>query len=399
MKTLPRVYGTILTDELRDHRQMAFVAGPRQVGKTTTCCELADVYLDWDNEDHRTLILSGPAAVAAHAGIERLTEQHTRIVFDELHKYKRWKQFLKGFFDTYEDRVRIMVTGSSRLDVYRKGGDSLMGRYFLYHMHPLSVAELCRPQPPATIPREPMHLDDSRWKALWEHGGHPEPFAKRSPRFSLRWRKLRRQQLLREDIRDMTGIQDLDQLAVMARLLTEHSSDQLIYTNLAKQVRVSENTVRSWIATLCSLHFGFVVKPWFRNVSKALRKEPKWFLRDWSGITDTGRRTETFCACHLLKAVEGWTDLGLGTFELRYLRDTQKREVDFLVVRDNEPWFLVEAKHGRPGLSPHLRHFQSQTGAQHAFQISLDAAYVNADCFSRKEPVVVPARTFFSQLF
>jgi len=399
MKTIKRAYSAILNESLCDHRQMAFVAGPRQVGKTTTCRELADVYLDWDNEDHRVLILAGPAAVAKHAGIEQLTERPIRIVFDELHKYKRWKQFLKGFFDTYESRVRVMVTGSSRLDVYRKGGDSLMGRYFLYHMHPFSVGELCSPELSTTTHRKPMRLEESEWQALWQYGGHPEPFVKRSPRFSLRWRELRRQQLLREDIRDMTSIQNLDQLAVMARLLAEHSSDQLIYSTLAKQVRVSENTVRSWIATLCAFHFGFVVKPWFRNVAKSLRKEPKWFLRDWSSITDPGRRAETFCACHLLKAVDGWTDLGLGTFELRYLRDTQKREVDFLVIRDGEPWFLMEVKHGNPGLSPNLQYFQSQTGAQHAFQVSMNADYVDADCFSHTDPIIVPARTFLSQLF
>jgi predicted AAA+ superfamily ATPase len=398
MKTLKRVYSVVLDETLRENRQMAFVAGPRQVGKTTTCRGLGDVYLDWDNEDHRTLILDGPGAVARHAGIDRLREAPVRIVFDELHKYKRWKQFLKGFFDTYEDRVRIMVTGSSRLDVYRKGGDSLMGRYFLYRMHPLSVAELSRQDSSDHPCRAPARLPQDEWQALWEFGGHPEPFLKRSPRFSLRWRELRRQQLLREDIRDMTGIQDLDQLAVMARLLAERSSDQLIYTTLAKQVRVSENTVRSWVTTLCSFHYGFIVRPWYRNVTKALRKEPKWFLRDWSGIKDPGKRAETFCACHLLKAVEGWTDLGLGTFELRYIRDQQKREVDFLVIRDGDPWFLVEAKSGATALSPHLEYFQKQTGAQQAFQVSMRGDYVEADCFTRHTPTIVPARTFFSQL-
>jgi hypothetical protein len=399
MNTLKRVYSAVLDETLRDNRQMAFVAGPRQVGKTTTCRELGDVYLDWDNEDHRALILAGPRAVAQHAGIEQLSDAPVRIVFDELHKYKHWKQFLKGFFDTYEDRSRIMVTGSSRLDVYRKGGDSLMGRYFLYRMHPLSVAELCRQEPSDHPCEAPTRLPDDEWQALWEFGGHPEPYVKRSPRFSLRWRELRRQQLLREDIRDMTGIQDLDQLAVMARLLAERSSDQLIYTTLATQVRVSENTVRSWVTTLCSFHYGFIVRPWYRNVTKALRKEPKWFLRDWSAVKDPGKRVETFCACHLLKAVEGWTDLGLGTFELRYIRDLQKREVDFLVVRDDEPWFLVEAKRSDAALSPHLDYFQQQTRARHAFQVSMNAEYVEADCFTRHTPTIVPARTLLSQLF
>jgi uncharacterized protein len=398
MKKRARLYGALLDAALRDDRQMAFVAGPRQVGKTTTCRDLADVYFDWDNEDHRTLILSGPGAVAGHAGLDRLSEQPVRLVFDELHKYRRWKQFLKGFFDTYEASARIMVTGSSRLDVYRKGGDSLMGRYFLYRMHPLSVGELCRPTPSDHLHNPPVELSQEDWQALWEHGGHPEPFQKRSSRFSLRWRELRRHQLLREDVRDLTGIQNLDQLAILARILSENSSAQLIYSSLAKQIRVSENTVRSWIATLCSLHYGFVVRPWHRAISKALRKEPKWFLRDWSGIPDVGKRAETFCACHLLKAVEGWSDMGLGVFELRYIRDTQRREVDFIVIRDGDPWLLLEAKHGEAGLSPHLAYFQHQTGAPHAFQLSMSAKYVAADCFARNDPVIVPARTFFSQL-
>lgn len=399
MEPLPRIYESLIEESLRENRQMAFVTGSRQVGKTTTCRGLGDVYLDWDNEDHRMVILGGPGAVEAHAGVERLVERPLRIVFDELHKYKRWKQFLKGFFDTYEDRLRILVTGSSRLDVYRKGGDSLMGRYFLYRMHPLSVAELCCAEIPCSPIREPARIEETQWQALWEFGGHPEPFLKRSSRFSLRWRELRRQQLLREDIRDMTGIQDIDQLGILARLLSEGSGDQLIYSVLARQVRVSENTVRSWIATLCAFHYGFVVRPWFRNVAKALRKEPKWFLADWSGIADPGKRAETFCACHLLKAVEGWTDMGMGTFELRYIRDLQKREVDFIVIRDGEPWFLVEAKHGLAPLSPHLEVFQKQTGAPHAFQVAVDAGFVAADCFARHDPTVVPARSLFSQLF
>ena len=384
---------------LSEHRQMAFVSGPRQVGKTTTCRDLGAVYLDWDNEDHRTLILGGPGAVAAYAGAERLSSTPIRVVFDELHKYKRWKSFLKGFFDTYENRFRIMVTGSSRLDVYRKGGDSLMGRYFLYRMHPLSVAELCQQTVSLDPFPAPIQLPDADWRALWEFGGHPEPYLKRSPQFSRRWQELRRQQLLREDIRDATAIQDLDQLAVMARLLAVSSGDQLIYSALAKQVRVSENTIRSWVTTLCSFHYGFIVRPWFRNVAKALRKEPKWFLRDWSGIEDPGKRAETFCACHLLKAVEAWTDLGLGQFELRYIRDLQKREMDFVVIRDGEPWFLVEAKHGESQLSKQLAYFQQQTGAAHAFQVSVHADYVDADCFARHDPTIVPARTFFGQLF
>ena len=397
-KHQPRLYAAILEHHLRHYRQMAFLTGPRQVGKTTTCRRLGEVYLNWDNEDHRELILEGPGAVASHAGLERVTEGPVTVVFDELHKYRRWKLFLKGLFDTYEAGARILVTGSSRLDAYRRGGDSLMGRYFLFRMHPLSVGELLQGGPPPALVQAPRPLPDREWEALLEHGGYPEPFVRRERTFSRRWGELRRNQVLREEVRDLTRIQEIDQLAILGRLLERRSGGQLVYSTLAREVRVSENTIRSWLSVLSSLYYGFLVRPWFRSVAKALRKEPKWFLRDWSGIEDPGQRAETLCACHLLKAVEGWTDLGLGNFELRYLRDKQQREVDFLVVRDGEPWFMVEARHGDGRPSPALSWFQRQIDCPYAFQVAVDAEYVQADCFARRQPIVVPARTFFSQL-
>jgi uncharacterized protein len=147
------------------------------------------------------------------------------------------------------------------------------------------------------------------------------------------------------------------------------------------------------------MHHGFAVRPWFKNVARSLRKEPKWFARDWSGIADEGRRAETLVACHLLKAVQGWTDLGLGTYDLAYVRDKEKREVDFLVVRDRKPWMLVEAKHADEHLSPHLAHYQRALDVPHAFQVVLSSPFVSSDCFApHRGPTVVPARTFLSQL-
>ncbi len=394
----PRLYQAIIDHHLEHLRQMVFVSGPRQVGKTTVCRQRGDLYLDWDNEDHRAVILAGPAAVARLAGLESLAERPTVITFDELHRYRHWRGFLKGFFDTYEQQARVLVTGSSRLDTYRRGGDSLMGRYFPVRMHPFSVAELTSPTRPTEPVRAPVALDEVQWKALWDHGGFPEPFTQRSEAFTTRWRTLRRTQLLRQDVRDLTRIQELDQLDILERLLSARSGDPLVYSSLASDVRVSENTIRSWVATLCSLHHGFIVRPWYRSLTSALRKEPRWYLRDWSGLSDPGKRFETLCAVHLLKAVEGWTDLGLGEFELRYIRDRQGREVDFLVVRDGRPWFLVEAKLADSRLSPALAYFQEKTGAPHAFQVVAELPFVDADAFARGDPVVVPARTLLSQL-
>lgn len=377
---------------------MAFVSGPRQVGKTTTCRQEGTDYLNWDNTDDRRLFLAGPAAVAGRLDLDRLRPDPPIAVFDELHKHARWKSFLKGFFDVYGDRVRIVVTGSSRLDVFRRGGDSLMGRYFLYRMHPFTVAECLRITPPSTPVQAPQPLPDADWNALWEHGGFPEPFLRREPTFTVRWRGLRQDQLMKEDVREVALVQDLGALEHLSFLLTERTCQQLIFSSLAQEIGVAVDTVKRWIDLLERLHFGFRVRPWFSNVTKALRKEPKWFLRDWSGVDDIGARAETFVACHLLKAVEGWTDLGLGRFELRYLRDKLKREVDFLVVRDRKPWLLVEVKASETTLSESLQYFQSATRAKHAFQAVVDLPYVDVDCFSRTEPVVVPARTLLSQL-
>ncbi len=401
MNIRKRLYDTLLKTHLAKQRQMAFVVGPRQVGKTTTCRNLVDHYLNWDNTDDRAAIIKGPSAIASQCGLDRLNEKPPAVLFDELHKFGRWKQFLKGFFDTYVDQIHIIVTGSSRLDVYRRGGDSLMGRYFLYRMHPFTVAETVYQGSPdmKRIIRPPKAIDEDDFKALWTHGGYPEPFLKRDMRFSRRWRNLRLQQLLREDTRDLTQIHHLDQLEMLVKRLISRSSQQLIYSNLAKEIQVTVDTARRWIATLCNLYLGFLIRPWFKNVSRSLRKEPKWFLRDWSTIDDTGSKAETFIACHLLKAVDGWNDLGLGDFQLCYLRDKYQREIDFVVVRDNKPWFLVEVKYADSTLSPSLIYFQKQTRAPFSFQVVVEADFVNKDCFAVGDrAIIVPARTFLSQL-
>jgi hypothetical protein len=273
-----------------------------------------------------------------------------------------------------------------------------MGRYLLYRMHPLSVGECIRAEVPAKLTYPPEEVPADDWEALLTHGGFPEPFLKRDLRFTRRWRSLRREQLSRGDLRDVAHVTDIGAMETLMEILAERTAQQLVYASLSREIGVAVDTVKRWIDLLGRLHYGFAVRPWFANVAKALRKEPKWFLRDWSGVPDEGARAETLVACHLLKAVETWTDLGFGDFDLRYLRDKQKREVDFLVVRDRKPWFLVEVKAGETRLSPSLAHFQEQTKAAHAFQVVLNVPFEKADCFRIHRPVVVPARTLLSQL-
>ncbi len=394
----PRIYPAILREHFELHRQMAFVSGPRQVGKTWVCKSIAEAYFNWDNTDDRRTLLRGPAALAEILGVDRLRTNPPIIVLDEMHKYAKWKTLLKGFFDTYGERARLLVTGSSRLDIFRRGGDSLMGRYLLYRMHPWSVGECVRTELPDKEIQPPAKISAADWNALWEHGGFPEPFLRRQARFTRRWQSLRLAQLSREDLREAAAVRELGTIEVLMQLLAERSGQQLVYSNLAPELQASVDSVKRWIDLLARMHYGFLVRPWFANVAKSLRKEPKWFLRDWSSVADPGCRAETLAACHLLKAVDTWTDLGFGSFELRYLRDKQKREVDFLVVRDRKPWFLVEVKVGEQALSPALAHFQRQIQAPHAFQMVMDLPFEPADCFKTRRPTIVPARTLLSQL-
>ncbi len=397
-----------LHQHYRDNRQMLFLSGPRQVGKTTVAKMLVDAfakgqYFNWDNQSHREVLIRGPAAVADQLGLDRLQADPPFCAFDELHKYQHWRDFLKGFFDEYEDRVRVLVTGSASLATFKRGGDSLMGRYFPYTLHPMSVAE-CTAESvdrgaAELIDTQPRSVDGELWNALWRFGGFPEPFLKSDQRFYNRWRTLRTEQLFREDLRDLTRIQELGQVEVLAELLRAQVGQLTSYSYLAKNVRVSVDTVRRWIATLESLYYCFTVKPWHRNVARALRKEPKYYLWDWSLVDDPGAQAENFVASALLKAVNWWTETGQGEFGLHFIRDKQKREVDFLVTRNQQPWFLVEVKSSeKTELSNSLAYFQKQTHAEHSFQVAMDSNFIERNCFEKHTPIIVPARTFLAQL-
>jgi len=305
---------------------------------------------------------------------------------------------LKRFFDVYGDRTRLIVTGSARLGHFRRGGDSLMGRYFAYRMHPLSLAELNITAVSDSAVSEPRRPSSDSLAQLLRFGGFAEPFLKGTVRFHNRWKRLRGELLFREDLRDLTQIQEAGQVQVLGDLLRGQAGQLVNYSALARSVNVSVDTVRRWIDTLESLYYCFTVRPWYRNLPKSLRKQPKVYLWDWSHVPDEGARHESFVACHLLKAVQWWTDIGLGDFELRHLRDTNKREVDFAVIRDGEPWFLVEVRtSGRRTVSPSLHYFAGQLGVKHAFQAAFDLDFVEEDCFDVPHPVRVPVATLLSQ--
>ncbi len=394
---MDRHYHRFLASSLIEHRQMAFVSGARQVGKTTLAQQIgqnfsAAIYLNWDDLEHLDL--------------NRLNSDVPLLILDEIHKFADWKSFLKGLFDRFEGKLAILVTGSARMDVFRKGGDSLlaslrmMGRYFNYRLHPLSVAELVHSDwHTDQLIQAPKALAAESFDNLFHFGGFPEVFFKANSTFYRRWRRLRQQQLVREDIRDATRVQEIALLEMLVVLLEQQAGQITKYSTLSKQLRVSVDTVRRWLDILEGFYYCYRIRPWYQNITTALRKEPKTYLWDWSNISEPGAKAENFIASHLLKAVHAWTDIGLGEFNLHYLRTKDQKEVDFLVSKDQKPWLLVEVKNSmKTKLSKNLEWFQTKTQAKYAFQVAMDAEFVEADCFEHTIPIKVPARTFLSQL-
>jgi predicted AAA+ superfamily ATPase len=394
---MKRVYEAIIREHFERNSEMLFISGARQVGKTTLVktAEKNGIYFNWDIQEDRLAILDGQRKLAEKIGAQ---PQQT-VIFDELHKYADWKNFIKGFYDLYHGlNWKIIVTGSSRLDTYRKGGDSLLGRYFHLQMFPLSVAELAHTDFNGNTIQPPANIDDYAWDILVEFGGFPQPFIKANRRFHRQWTRTRRERLFFEDIRTLGRGYDIARIELLTELLQTNAGCSLKYASFARKLRCSIESVQRWITLLEQLSFCFTLRPWFKNVGRSIAKEPKIFLTDWSVINDPGKRTENFIACSLLKAISGWNDTGLGNYSLHYLRTKDGREVDFLIASDGNPWALIEVKTSDTSLSPNLEYFRKILNAPHTLQAVLNLPYSDIDCFSLKTPAAVPARTLLSQL-
>src|SRR3569833_1062558 len=393
MRESARLHDLMLRERL-PHARTAFVSGPAQIGKTTSCKALSSRYLDWDDPAHRLHILRGPEAVARLLDLASARERDPTVVFDNFHGHRNWKGFLRKFSARYGTRVHVLV---ALLALPGK----LPSQSALVRIYPWTVGECARRVPPESPIGAPGHISEEDWVALLEHGGFPEPFRKRDAKFTQRWHDRRQAQLVEHDLPRLASVRAPALLQMLALLLSDSSARAISYSHLGRQLGVSVDTITRWIELLIDLQYGFCVRPWFTGVPKALRKEPRWFLRDWSAVLDPTARMRTLIACHLLKSVEGWTDLGFGKFELRYVRDKLHREVDFLVLRDRRPWFLVSVAGEAPrgGVAPPvLAYFQRVTRARHAFHLVMNASFSGVDCFAQTEPAVVSARTLLSQL-
>jgi predicted AAA+ superfamily ATPase len=361
--------------------KMAFVAGPRQVGKTTLCRMLAhsresdDLYFNWDDPEFRASVIRSP--FTSVDAFRRKTKGRPLAVYDEIHKYPRWKQYLKGLYDTRKDRIDIVVTGSGRLDFYQRGGDSLLGRYLQYRMHPFSVRELSRPPyaksiyDPADTMSELMNCDASDAGAnqaldsLLRWGGFPGPQVKKNERLWRLWIKDRKRLLVREDIRDLTTAHHISHIETLMTLLPERIGSPLSLNALAGDIGVSQPTIGNWIGYFERLYYLYRVPPYSKKLARAIRKDRKVYLWDWSELENEGTRFENLIASHLLKWCDFTENFGFPPLALHFVRDKDKREVDFLVTLEGKPWLLVEVKLSETSPGPSLNYFGDRLNIKH----------------------------------
>ena len=354
-----------ITDDLR--KKMVFVGGPRQVGKTTLARTLVGAsfkepaYFNWDKKEDRRLIMASQWPGNAEL-----------IILDELHKYKTWKRFIKGEYDTRKDTQHFIVTGSARLDIYRKGGDSLMGRYHYYRMHPFTLAELLAKKN-AIVPFKELPLMATAagkdLALLNKFGGFPEPLLSQNERGLRRWHNERNERLFREDIRDVELIHDVGKMQVLCDMLPSKVGSLLSINSIREDLELSHRAISRWLSILEAFYYQFRIYPFARTSFRALKKEPKLYLWDWSEIGDEAARFENLVGSHLLKLVHWLHDCEGYKANLYFLRDTAKREVDFLVTVDEKPWFAVEVKTQDESVSQNLRYFRERLKIPFTYQV------------------------------
>lgn len=343
------------------NKKMAFVAGPRQVGKTTLAeqilAETSDgLYFNWDDLEFKRQWVQDPKKLIP----EKIG--HSRIVvFDELHKAPRWKSTLKGVYDLCHSFAHILVTGSAMLDTFRRGGDSLLGRYFLLRMHPFSIGELkktsCSPDKISQALKSPLTPEPDIFSRLLQFGGFPDAYLKGDPALWNIWIRMRLERLIREDLLSLTQTHELALIESCATLLPAKVGSPFSLQSLAEDLSISHPTAKRWINWLSQLFYIYSLQPYARTIARSLKKQPKIYLWDWSEVPDEAARFENMVSGHLLKACHYWTDTGQGTFELFYVRDKEKREVDFLITRNKKPWLLAECKSSDTSISPHLLYY------------------------------------------
>jgi len=334
-------------------KKMVFLGGPRQCGKTSLAQSIlrntsSGKYFNWDRKKDRLNILQ-----------ESWIDQDFLLIFDEIHKYKLWRNYLKGIFDTEREHHQFLVTGSARLDLYRRGGDSLLGRYFYWRLHPFTLSE---------IP-EGFSVSET-FSRLMRVGGFPEPFLDGNEQEARRWRVSRTERVLREDINDLESIKDIQTFQLLVELLQTRIGGAVVYTNLAEDLQVASSTVKKWIEILERMYLIFTVLPYTNKLPRAIQKPPKVYFYDNADVEgDEGARFENLVATHLIKKIQFLQDRDGDRYELRYIRDREKHEVDFVILKNQEILQLIEVKWSDSAVSKSLQYFSERLKPKNVIQI------------------------------
>ncbi len=395
---MERSLKTTILEDLSE--KMVFIGGPRQVGKTTFAKSLlsqdSTVYLNWDNREDKKKIVQAQWQTHSHL------EEKKLVILDEIHKYRHWKNFIKGEYDKNKEHLQFLVTGSARLDLYRKGGDSLQGRYHLHRLHPLTVSEVVQKTLPVLKPLELLSFPQTQNEnelqetliSLLRFGGFPEPFLSQSEKKHRRWLNEKMEQFFREDVRDLERIHELSGIELLSSLIPDKVASLLSLNSIREDLDVSFKAVKHWMEILDNLYFLYRIRPYMHQRIRSLKKEPKAYLWDWSAVNSTGPRFENLVAAHLLKFCHYLHDSEGYPIELHYLRDVDKREIDFLVTYKNIPWFAVEAKTTEENPSATMYYFKERLNIPQCFQVSLTGTHD----YIKEGIRIMPAWKFLSGL-
>lgn len=321
-------------------RKMVFLTGPRQAGKTTLAYAIAKNYsgaqvLNWD-------VLADRRVMQSQSWLPTVP----LLVFDELHKMKDWRAWLKGVFDGRPPGQSILVTGSARLDAFRQVGESLAGRYFSWRLHPVTVGEW--------VSATGASAEEALTRLL-ERGGFPEPLLAESSSDAERWRRLYLEGLIRDDILEFSRIAEVRAMRHFVELLRGRVGSTVSLASIARDLQISPTTLGRYLEILEALHVVFVVRPYHRNIARALLKEPKVYFYDSGLVTgDDGARFENACASMLLCHVQFLQDSAGRDMSLHYIRDKEGHEIDFVVCESGLPQAFVECKLSDPAVPPYL---------------------------------------------
>lgn len=353
MKKMNRYLKSAIDNVLE--KKMVFIGGPRQVGKTTLSLQYLEpnsvknpAYLNWDRNSDKSLILKDQIPLSSRL-----------LVLDEIHKYRHWRRLIKGLYDKHHEDHQFIVTGSAKLDYFRKGGDSLLGRYRYFRLHPFSLNE---------INKNPTNSDI---QDLFKFGGFPEPFFSQNEDEHRIWQRDRMVKVVNEDLRDLETVKEVSSILLLAEILPTRVGSPLSLKSLEEDLHVSQPTIARWVQLLSLLYYSFSVAPFGSSKIRAVKKLQKVYMWDWSQVENPGFRFENLVASHLLKYCHFIEDTQGHIMDLQYLRDTDGREIDFVVLKNKKPLFAVECKTGDRQLSKHIGYFSHRTSIPAFYQVHL----------------------------